>query len=316
MIVGEQLDRKLMTKQGYVARTVARRLIGMERGSRVPGVTELARDSGVGYGTVQEAMHLLEDIGAATFRRRGAQGTVLEEAHADSLWFVANVGHFVGSLPMPYSRRYEGLATGLHSLLKEAGIPVSLSYMRGGIRRLEALLKGGSNFAITSLFTARVFEEVYPGELLMVVELGPRSYVTEHQIILSNPAKSGIELGMKVGIDRDSADQARITEMELAALEGEVRLMPMTYTQVLRELEAGRLDAAVWNSEDVNGTAFKIVPLMSPEAQGLSGVNTVAAISVRADDEFSARVARSSLDRGRLLEVQRAVLEGSELPRY
>ena len=316
MTLGEQVDRKLMTKQGYVARTLARHLIGMESGARVPGVTEIARDSGVGYGTVQEAMHLLEDIGAATFRRRGAQGTVLEEARAGSLWFVANVGHFVGSLPMPYSRRYEGLATGLHSLLNEAGIPVSLSYMRGGIRRLEALLKGGSNFAITSLFTARVFEEEHPGTLRVVVDLGPRSYVTEHQVILADPEKSGIEPGMKVGIDRDSADQARITEMELSALEGEVRLMPMTYTQVLRELGAGRLDAAVWNSEDVNGTAFKIVPLMSPEAQALSGTNTVAAISVRADDEFSARVAQSSLDQGRLLKVQRAVLDGSELPRY
>lgn len=316
MDLGEQVDRKLMTKQGYVARTLARRLVGKRSGERVPGVTELAKDSGVGYGTVQEAMHLLEDVGAATFRRRGAQGTILEGACAESLWFVASIGHFVGSLPMPYSRRYEGLATGLHSLLEEAGIPVSLSYMRGGIRRLEALLLGGSNFAITSLFTARTFEEEHPGALRVVVELGPKSYVTEHQVILANPTKGSIEAGMKVGIDRDSADQARITEMELAALEGEVRLMPMTYTQVLRELEAGRLDAAVWNSEDVNGTAFKIVPLVSPEAQALSGTNTVAAISVRADDEFSARVALSSLDQRRLLAVQHAVLEGKELPRY
>lgn len=310
------MDRRLMTKQGYVARNLARRLIGVEVGARVPGVAELARESGVGYGTVQEAMRLLEDVGAASFRRRGAQGTVLEEARADALWFVANVGHFVGSLPMPYSRRYEGLATGLHSLLQEAGIPVSLSYMRGGIRRLEALLRGGSNFAITSLFTAEEFEEERSGALRVVLELGPGSYVTEHQVILADPTKDGIEPGMRVGIDRDSTDQARITEMEIGALEGDVRLMPMTYTQVLRELEAGRLDAAVWNSEDVNGTAFKVVPLRSPEARSLSGANTVAAISVRAGDEFSERVVRSKLDRRRLLGVQRAVLEGSELPRY
>lgn len=315
-ILEEAVDRRLMTRQGYVARSLARRLIGMESGMRVPGVAETAKVSGVGFGTVQEAMRLLEDIGAARFERRGAQGTVLREMNVDTLWFVANVGRFVGSLPMPYSRRYEGLATGFYSLLEDSGIPVSLSYMRGGVRRLEALLRGGANFAVTSLFTAMEFEEEYPEELQIVVDLGARSYVSEHQIILADPAKDRLEAGMRVGIDRDSTDQARITEMEVADLNADVQLLPMTYTQVLRELEARRLDAAVWNSEDVNGTAFKVVSLSSPDALSLSGTNTIAAISVRAEDEFSAQVVKSKLNRENLLEVQRTVLEGSRLPRY
>lgn len=311
-----RVEQRLLTKQGLMARILARRLIGMEAGERVPGVAELAREHGVGHGTVQEALRLLEESGAVRMRRRGAQGTILEEVRDDVLWFVANVGYFVGSLPLPYSRRYEGLATGLYTLFAAAGIPASLSYVRGGIRRLETLVRGGVNFSITSLFTVRAFLEENPGALEVVMELGPGSYVSEHRIILADPEKEGIEPGMRVGIDRDSADQARITEMEVAHVGGEVRLLPMTYTQVLRELEAGRLDAAVWNAEDVNGSRFNVVPLSSPEAKRLSGTNTVAAVSVRAGDEFSARLIEKKLDRERLLEIQRAVLEGSELPRY
>jgi DNA-binding transcriptional ArsR family regulator len=312
----EQIDRRLLTKQGYIARALARKLIGASSEEKIPGVAKLAQDHNVGYGTVQEAMRLLEETGAVRFRRRGAQGTVLEEVRDEVLWYVANAGHLVGSMPLPYSRRYEGLATGLHTILSGAGIPISLSYMRGGIRRLEALIGGGSNFAITSLYTMKVFLEENPGALTVVMELGPGSYVTEHRLILADPTKRRIEPGMRVGIDRDSADQTRITEMEVRRLKGQVRLLPMTYTHLLRELQSGLLDAAVWNAEDINGSRFNVVPLESPEARELSGTNTVAAIGVRADDEFSARVVEKKLNRERLLEIQRRVLEGSELPRY
>lgn len=312
----DRVDERLMTKQGRVARDLARRLVGVEPGVRVPGVVELAEASGVGLGTVQEAMRLLEDVGAAGFRRRGAKGTVLEHAEDELLWFVANVGHFVGVLPLPYSRRYEGLATGLYDLLTEAGVPTSLSYMRGGIRRLEGLSRGGFDFAITSLFTAEAFLRDNPSSLKVVAELGPGSYVVEHRLILADPKKDALEPGMRVGIDRDSADQTMITEMEVKHLEGEVEMLPMTYTQVLSDLEAGRLDAAVWNAEDVNGSQFNVVPLASPEAAALSGENTIAAICVRRGDDFSARVLSNKLDRERLLATQRAVIEGRRVPRY
>jgi hypothetical protein len=312
----EQIDRKLLTKQGYLARALARRLIGASVEERIPGVAELAKGHGVGYGTVQEAMKLLEVSGAVRFRRRGAQGTLIEAVRDDLLWYVASAGHFAGSLPLPYSRRYEGLATGLYALLSEAGIPTSLSYIRGGARRLEALLRGGTNFVVTSLFTAEIFQAEHPGALNVVMDLGPRTYVTEHRLILADTTKRGLESGMRVGIDPDSPDQALITEMELEYFDGEVRLLPMTYTHILRELETGRLDAAVWNAEDVNGEGFNVVPLASPKARELSGANTVAAISVRAEDEFSARIVSKKLERERLLEIQRAVLRGDELPRY
>jgi hypothetical protein len=312
----EQIDRKLLTKRGYLARALARRLIGAGAEERIPGVAELAKGHGVGYGTVQEALRLLEVTGAVRFRRRGAQGTQIEAARDDLLWYVANAGHLIGSLPLPYSRRYEGLATGLYALLSEAGIPTSLSYVRGGVRRIEALLQGGANFAVTLLFATEIFLAEHPGALNVVMDLGPRTYVTEHRLILADTTKRGLEPGMRVGLDPDSVDQALITEMELENLEGEVRLLPMTYTHILRELEDGRLDAAVWNAEDVNGDRFNVVPLSSPKARELFGTNTVAAISVRADDEFSARIVRKKLEQGRLLEIQHAVLGGDQLPRY
>jgi hypothetical protein len=270
----------------------------------------------VGYGTVQQALRLLEDTGAVRLRSRGAKGTVLEEVHDEVLWFVANVGHLVGSLPLPYTRRYEGLATALQSMLVDSGVPTSLSFMRGGTRRLEGLARGQTNFAITSLFTADIFASENPGSVQVALELGPGSYVVEHQVILADPDKERLEPGMRIGIDRDSADQALITEMEISHLQGDISLCPMTYTQVLRELSAGRLDAAVWNSEDINGSGFNVVPLASPEARALSGTNTVAAVCVRADDEFSSRIIRSKLDRDRILEIQRDVLAGRKLPRY
>ena len=76
------------------------------------------------------------------------------------------------------------------------------------------------------------------------------------------------------------------------------------------------MDAAIWNAEDVNGEGFNVAPLASPKARELSGANTVAAISVRADDDLSARIVSKKLKRERLLAIQSAVLRGDELPRY
>lgn len=316
VMINERIQRKVLTRQGFLARTLARRLIGKEAGDRVPGVADLAQDSGVGYGTVQEAMRLLEEAGAAKFRRRGAQGTVLEEVNDEVLWAMANAGALVGGLPLPYTRRYEGLATGLYTLLRGAGVPLNLSFMRGGVPRLEALMRGGLDFAVTSVFTAEAFLEENPGSVSVVLRLEPGTYVSEHRLIFGAPSKERLEPGMRVGIDLDSMDQARMTEMEIEEVEGEVELLPMTYTQLLRELDAGRLDAAVWNSEDINGSRFKIVPLRSRRANDLSGSNTAAALSVRTDDKFTERILSTKLLEERLLEVQRDVLDGTLVPRY
>lgn len=315
-MVDERIQRKLLTRQGLLARNLARRLIGNKVGDRVPGVADLAQDSGVGYGTVQEAMRLLDDVGAASFRRRGAQGTVLEEVNDEVLWELASAGALAGGLPLPYTRRYEGLATGLFTSLAGAGVPINLSFMRGGVPRLEALLAGGLDFAVTSVFTAEAFAEDNPDAIEVALRLGPGTYVSKHQTIFGDPRNERLEAGMRVGIDRDSVDQSRMTEMEIEEVDGEVELVPLTYTQLLRELEVGELDAAVWNSEDINGSRFKVVPLRSPKARDLSGSNTAAAVSVRADDDFTARILGTKLHAEQLLGVQQEVLDGTLVPRY
>ena len=106
----------------------------------------------------------------------------------------------MGVMPLPYSKRYEGLATGLYKAFEKADIPFSLAFMRGAGKRIEALGLGKYDFAITSKLAAtHEKSKVEYIEIMHVFKEG--SYVGEHIILFKDNNISEIEDGMKIGID-------------------------------------------------------------------------------------------------------------------
>ncbi|MBA4493217.1 GntR family transcriptional regulator YhfZ [Paenactinomyces guangxiensis] len=301
------------TKNGYAAMKIARRLLSLEAGERIPRIDDFVKQLSTGRGTVQGALKLLEEMKAVCLETRGHMGTFLIQKDEAALWEVAGLGRLVGVMPLPYSRKYEGLATGLMESFESQGIPFSLAYMRGAAHRIETLRHGRYDFAVVSRFAGEVAVQKTK-ELQLVKGLGSGSYVSGHEVFFSNPRETVIRDGMYVGIDPSSTDQALLTEYECK--EKRVQWVEISYMQLLDMLKEGKIDAAVWNKDEVKFS----LPLGRGKLQSRQAYETSLAMSeavvvtAHKTEEFYPIIDR--LDPVQVRRVQQMVEQGETYPRY
>jgi hypothetical protein len=122
---------------------------------------------------------------------------------------------------------------------------------------------------------------------------------------------------LRVGLDRDSVDLQLMTELEFRGRP--VEFVLATYMQFGELFRSGRVDAAVWDIDDVTGDlpADVVRRPFSPGAQALlAEANTRSTIVVRRDDSLTAAIVHQCLAGDRVLEVQRSVVGGERLPEY
>lgn len=120
------LDERFLTRNAHAARQLAALLIRQGAhgaGARLPRVRDVAELLGVGNGTVQSALRLLEEAGAIKTVARGHLGTFLVGSDRAALWRLSGLGAVQAAMPLPHSRRFEGLATGLRAAFEEAAHP-------------------------------------------------------------------------------------------------------------------------------------------------------------------------------------------------
>lgn len=311
-----RLPLHYMRKEGAVAVNLARRLMAMEPGERLPRLTDLAREFQVGQGTVHQALKSLVEAGAAEIQSRGHLGSFLATVDYRKLWELSGNGTLMGLMPLPYSRRYEGLATGLYEAFETAGIPVNIGYMRGSSKRLEAVLEGHADFAVTSALAADEALRSKEQEWLAPVWLGPESYVSIHAILTLNPAFTGIQNGMRIGVDRASLDQFWLTEAECEGKD--VEFVEVPYMNVVEELHQGKIDAAIWNSDEAveRYPGVHIVPLANEQARSLAEANTEAVVLIRRDREDLRHLLKRFLLVDQVRRVQEEVMSKKRMPTY
>ncbi|QDI90402.1 transcriptional regulator [Salicibibacter halophilus] len=304
---------KLYSKNGLAAKQIAGKLVYLEVGQRIPRVTDMVHEFSLGRGTVQGALKLLEEMKAVKLEPRGHLGTFIAQMDAQKVLEIAGIGPLVGVMPLPYSRKYEGLATGLVEGFEYRDIRVNLAYMRGAAQRIDALKSGRYDFALLSRMAAeRAVEESQGLEIALI--FGESTYVSGHDIFFHDPEARKIESGMRVGIDYTSPDQFLLTEYECAGLD--VRFTDVNYMQLFDMLKNGELDAAIWNKDEgrimtqLNHTAF-----CSSQAIAFSQKVNEAALVVEKDHrETKHRI--KQLDLGYVRDVQHKVEEGTVYPRY
>ncbi|ETJ40219.1 hypothetical protein Q604_UNBC05879G0001, partial [human gut metagenome] len=71
----------------------------------------------------------LESSGAIRIERRGRNGSYLVEMDNKALLSHVDINNVVCAMPLPYTRLYEGLASGLKAQFD--GIPFYYAHMRG-----------------------------------------------------------------------------------------------------------------------------------------------------------------------------------------
>ena len=303
---------ELLSRNGMVATQLARRLLGLELGGKLPRVRDLAASLGVGNGTIQAGLQVLEQVGAIEVIARGSLGTFLVTANRSQLWELAGLGSLTVALPLPYSRRYEGLATGIRDALAELSIPFSISYIRGSVERLNAVVSGAIDIAVVSGLAFDLLSAELP--IMSLADLGPRTYVGSHGIVLA-PGSTIEGNALKVAIDRTSADQVHLVE-SLFADRNDVEFFETSYHQLSREFAQQIVNATVWNLDELEerfAAPVEVLPL--PPSAGI-GRNTNAVLAIREGNERIPRVLFETLDLALIKQVQKDVISGSRIPSY
>ena len=294
---------------------LAREFSILKEGQRIETVADYAEKLGLGRGTIQTALRYLEKIEAIRFEVRGHLGTFIAKMDYKKLWEISGLGSITGVMPLPYSRRYEGLATGFYKAFEKAKIQFNMAYMRGGYKREEALLQGKYDFAIMSKLAANVMIESCT-DIEIVLDIGKYSFVKGQRILFANAQDTEIRDGMNVAIDSSSIDISILTHKECEGKD--VKYVELTYNQILKSLQDKKIDAAIWSIDEVEDRNLTISfgELKSTKVKELDEDDTKAALLVKKSNWGIDSIFRHMIDKEYIIEIQNKVIEGKLLPSY
>jgi hypothetical protein len=288
---------------------IAKQLILCEPGDRVPTVQQFAESLETGVGTVQRALALLTDTGVLELDPRGKRGTFLAAIDRPGLWRASLQTLMIGLMPLPYTRRYEGLATGLRAQLEALDVPFSLAFMSGAASRLSAVAVG-EQFAVISALAAQVARDE-GRQIEICLDFGPQSYVEGHALVWATKRR---KRHPRVGVNFQSYDQLELVRREFG---DRAEYVDVPYLQVLEHLRARHFDVTLWATDAIAGVEdLPVTELTSPAALALIPSNTSAVVVTAGDHAITHALLRHELDVEAVRAVQREVLAGSRVPHY
>lgn len=301
----------LNSKSSIVIQKVAEELLFVELDSRIPKIDDLSQKYNVGRGTVQSVLKKLEETHCISLESRGHLGTFLRRKNVNLLLQCCGLNNIVGVMPLPYSRKYEGLATALHEVFEKLGLSLHSAFMRGATIRINNVLEGRYDFALVSKFSAN--EAVAKNDDLMIVkDFGPNSYVSRHALIFAED-KSEIEDGMKIGVDSYSIDQQVLTQLEVK--ERNVEYVNLNYMHLLKHLKAKLIDAMVWNMDEIESSSLHLSGLTSPEALEMDNEMSQAVCVIRKNNK-KIEYLFNLISTAEIVKTQQDVESGKCIPKY
>ena len=287
--------------------TLARYLLGEKGGNRLKTIDELAAECHSSVGLTQAALKTLESSGAIRIERRGRNGSYLVDMDNRTLLKHVDINNVVCAMPLPYTRLYEGLASGLKAQFD--GIPFYYAHMRGADIRVECLLNGVYDMAVVSRLAAESY--LAQDGLRITLALGPHTYVGEHQLICRKGESADVK---HVGLDNRSADQKIMTEACFG--NRDVELIDMPYHESLQRIAKGDVDAVIWNvvaEAELAVLGLEATPLTN-DPRFLQA--TEAVVLTRAEDYAMQQLLRAVVNKEALLAHQQRVANGEQEPSY
>ena len=312
--VFEDSERGRARIAGDIAPSLARQLlIAPEPPVRLPTVRDLARVQKASLSSIHAAIGLLEDAGAVEIEMRGRLGAFMVRRSRGRLWSIAENGRpLVVALPLASSPRYEALATALKRILTRDEMEVFLIFVRGSRQRLQAVRDGRCHLAAMSAFAAA---ELSGPEDRVVLELPGLTYNTGHRVFYRPGASEARRL--RVIVDRHSADQQLLTNLEFAG--SDVELLPAMGSQIARLLAEGHGDAAVWTIDEMrvrwpDGVLDR--PLSDEVRERIGDRDTRAVLVGRSSEEPLMCAMTQRIDGDEVESIQSDVMAGRIVPEY
>lgn len=304
-------NNNLFSKIGHTVSILSKLFIAIEPMERIKTVTAYSKDLKVSRGTIQNSIKYLVDSEAIELESRGQLGTFLVKKDIIKLLQISGLNYIIGSMPLPYSKRYEGLSTAIIKSIEEnLNLPMNMSYMRGSKNRMEMVLSGRYDFTITSKFAA--LDAIKDNDNLEIVkEFGPYSYLSRHVIMYTNENFRDIEDGMIAAIDKDSVDQEQLTL--LATKDKKVDFIYTSYSQLTENLLESKIDFAIWNGDELDD---KHLNIKSKELNINDSINTIAVIVIDKRRIEMKKIIQDYIDIEYVKNIQKQVVENKIIPKY
>lgn len=305
------MKSNLMQKHGLATIQLARELIYKEEGERLETVAAYAEKFGFARGTVQAAFALLKENKAIDLQPRGHLGTYLIFINYRKLWEFTDLGNCMGVMPLPYSKLYEGLATGIYHVAGESVVPLHLAYMRGASLRVQGIINERYDFAVMSGFSANEF--INQGfEIERIIDFGRRSYVNKHGLILAKHYDR-LSDGMKIAIDKTSLDIYALTKKVCDGYK--VEYIELPYNQIIESIMVGAIDGAVWSIDEILN---KNVDLNYIDIDNFidEDEDTKAVIVIKEGNESMKSFLQKIISIEKVIDIQKQVVSGELIPKY
>lgn len=299
---------KLLNRVDICIIKIARDLIKLNINDRVKSTKEYKEELGLSIGTIHKAFEILEETKTIKLQKKGVLGKFLIDKNQKLLIEKAELKNIVGVMPLPYTKRYEGLATAIKELFNKKGISFYFAYMQGSRIRTKMLKKGIYDFAIMSQL-AYSFQR--DEEVKKILSLGSNSYVSDHVLLsLKNLKRKEI---YKIGIDRNSEDQYYFSTKYFH--NKKCKYVEINSDNIINHLRNGDIDKAILSIDELEENNIHDIVIEQIDIPEKKSANE-AVIIIKNDNELLETLIKEILDIKIIKEIQKKVLKKEMTPRY
>lgn len=280
-------------------------LISRKVGENLPTVSQYISILGASAGSISNSMSVLLDSGAISVQPRGRLGTVLLGINYSRLYKSIIPSPILCAMPLPYTKRYEGLAMGMYKSMSKEQVPYHNLFMSGGKSRIEALVDGRCDVCVLSASAFKDANDSY--DIDVAISLGVKSFLSTHALIHSSKSVDDIKT---IGVDIQSYDQLTLVESFASGKGLEVVQLP--YSQILECIEGGIVDSTIWNMDvfGSQGLHLQYAPIPCHDDY------TSAVLVIRNRDSVTRVVLENMISKEFILDIQGRVVSKEIPPEY
>lgn len=297
---------KTLNKVDVASIIIARDLLSLDIGERVKSVKEYSDDLLISVGSVQKAFDNLEKEKAMELAKKGVNGKILEYKNKEKLIEKAALKSVVGVMPLPYSKRYEGLAMAIKSSFEQYGINFYFAYMQGSRIRLKMLENGIYDFAIMSNLA---YINSKNENMKKVFSLGYGSYVSKHVLLVKNENGKN-----RIGIDKNSEDQYFLSKKYFK--DKDCQFIDLSSDNIVKQMKNSFIDQAIISLDEIEENEINDIQILDIFDEEDIKLANEAVIVINKKDKLIETLINQVLDVKNIKKIQEMVVKKIIVPRY
>ncbi len=305
-----------MNKTQKVVKQIAQDLFIYNQNDRIKTVDEYCILAGSSRGIVQRAIKLLEQEGVVSFVSKGQTGTFIDTIDYSKLLEYAEINHILGSMPLPYSKLYEGLASSIIAMLHNY-TRASFAYTRGALNRLLRTEDRIYDFTIVSKHAIDTYlKSDKESKLEVVKSFGKGSYVQKHMAIYNKDCleKQNITMGVDIMSQDHKLLVAKLTEHD-SFKDKKITYKNLSSYKILDSLRSSTIDATVWSFQQSAIAGIDENKIILEDITYNTDF-TEAALVVHRDNTLLKTILKMAIDSKEVIAYQQKVVNGQIIPEY